>query len=776
MAKPFTSRIPVRIPTILIVGVLYVVLIVSLLNTPAPVTAPDFLSPAEQNWLTQNIDEIEVLFGYQAPPNAFHDETGQYVGLLVDYLHEFEALLGVTFRVREFATWDELMVYAQTATTDFFIVGIAETEERREYLLHTDAFIKVPYVIITRNQVEGLQSLADVTNETVCTVRNYAVNEYIAAYYDTIEPLHVSDNLEGLRAVSTSQCDAMVINQAYATYLIEEQGLANLKIAGESGYMNRLSAATPLHSPVLFAILDKTIDEISPDRQRELSLKWISPAASNHQPISRFLTVTGIVLITLLGISWGWTWLLRSQVRNKTRVISEQLQQLESAQTELQNALNNEREQRILNEALLGIASGITSTLDPAAVMQRILDYVGEIVPHDAAGIHSLQENKIIPTCWHGYSDDHIDAVMAAPLDVQHNAIYQQMIATREPVVIMDTQTCPEWQSSPESAWVRSYLGVPIRSRNEVIGFLNLDSAQPEFFTEQHIASAKSLVQQIAIAVENAQLYEQLEHYTEDLELRVSLRTEALSRANAELQRLSKAKDEFVSNVSHELRTPITSFTLRHYLLRKDPSQLEKHLAVLERDTTRLNHIVEDLLRLSRLDQGRTKVNLNPLNLNAVASNLVNDRLLQAQEKDLALTFSGQIDLPIVMADQGLIEQVMSILLTNAINYTPAGGQILIRTQTEHQAGQEWAGFSVQDTGLGIPIEEQPRLFERFFQGTASRESGIPGTGLGLSIAKEIIDRHAGRICAKSAGVPGEGTTFSVWLPVKQPTDDEQPD
>ena len=281
--------------------------------------------------------------------------------------------------------------------------------------------------------------------------------------------------------------------------------------------------------------------------------------------------------------------------------------------------------------------------------------------------------------------------------------------------------------------------------------------------TDQLSVSIETLEKEI---VERRHTEEELAHYRNHLEQLVAQRTAELTVANEELQRLSRSKDEFVSNVSHELQTPITIFTLQHYLLRKNPGDLQKHLSVLERETTRLSRTIEDLLRLSRLDQQRTEVVLGPVDLNVVSENLVNDRALYAQRKELALTFSGQDDLPVIMADCGLLEQVLSILLTNAINYTPSGGQITVCTQTEQRDTECWAGLCVADTGLGILPEEQPRLFERFFQGSANHQLNVPGTGLGLAIAKEIIDLHHGRIEVESTGVPGEGTMFNVWLPV----------
>jgi signal transduction histidine kinase len=113
-----------------------------------------------------------------------------------------------------------------------------------------------------------------------------------------------------------------------------------------------------------------------------------------------------------------------------------------------------------------------------------------------------------------------------------------------------------------------------------------------------------------------------------------------------------------------------------------------------------------------------------------------------------------------------MLGQVLSILLTNALNYTPDGGKVTIRVEMREEDGRSWGGFSVSDTGPGIPPEEQPRVFTRFFRGQSAHSTKVSGTGLGLAIAKEIVDRHRGQIEVDSTGIPGEGTTFRVWLPL----------
>jgi PAS domain S-box-containing protein len=263
---------------------------------------------------------------------------------------------------------------------------------------------------------------------------------------------------------------------------------------------------------------------------------------------------------------------------------------------------------------------------------------------------------------------------------------------------------------------------------------------------------------------------EALKRLNDELERRVAERTTELEVANEHLQTLIRVKDEFISTVSHEMLTPISSLKTYHYLIEIDPDKLDRYLDVLKRETNRLHYIIEDMLRLSRLDQGQIEMKLALVALNPLVRLYVADRVPLAEGKGLSLTFDEQSDLPPVQADEGLLGQVVSGLLTNAMNYTPDGGQIAVSTDLRHLDDKEWITFSVSDTGPGIPLEEQPRLFERFFRGRVSLDTHTPGTGLGLSIAKKIVERHRGRIEFESQGIPGKGATFTVWLPVEAKT------
>jgi PAS domain S-box-containing protein len=243
-------------------------------------------------------------------------------------------------------------------------------------------------------------------------------------------------------------------------------------------------------------------------------------------------------------------------------------------------------------------------------------------------------------------------------------------------------------------------------------------------------------------------------------------RTLQLETANQQLRALGRIKDDFVSNVSHELRTPITNLKLYLDLLIHRPEKLGTYLPTLERETERLANLIEGLLILSRLDQDRQALSLGDLDANGLVGEYVTDRARLAENKGLALVMDLEPALPVVQADPGLLGQAISILLTNAFDYTRSGGRVTVITQRVVDEEGNWVGIRVKDTGSGIPLDEQSQVFTRFFRGKAGLELGVPGTGLGLAIVKEIIERHSGRTEVQSEGIPGKGTTISIYLPI----------
>lgn len=330
----------------------------------------------------------------------------------------------------------------------------------------------------------------------------------------------------------------------------------------------------------------------------------------------------------------------------------------------------------------------------------------------------------------------------------------------RQPLILNETSRDPRWIIVDES--LHSALFVPVIHEGKMLGVISLFSTEPNAFTHEHARDMMTLANNVAIAIENSRLYEAQQQYAEQLEAEVAARTAELQVALEQAQAADKLKSQFISNMNHELRTPLNVIKLYLGLLDGGrPENWERYMETLNRETERLQIMVEEMLDLSRLDQGKTAVHSEQVDLNALIGDLILDRGELVMAKGLTLDFEPARDLPFVLADRKLLFQVLSNLLANAINYTPSGG-ITVYTATAVTDEQTWVTASISDTGPGISDQEKPHLFDRFYRGKASQNSSAPGTGLGLAICREIINRHGGRISLES-GLK-KGSTFTIWL------------
>jgi two-component system phosphate regulon sensor histidine kinase PhoR len=228
------------------------------------------------------------------------------------------------------------------------------------------------------------------------------------------------------------------------------------------------------------------------------------------------------------------------------------------------------------------------------------------------------------------------------------------------------------------------------------------------------------------------------------------------------IRRLETVRRDFVSNISHELRTPLAGLkalvdTLRGGAI-KDRPAAKRFLKRMDAEVDALTQMVEELLELSRIESGQAPLRLAPVPVSEVVVPPVDRLRPQAERGGLDLTVLLPPELPMVLADADRARLVLTNLVHNAVKFTPPGGQVTVAARPD---GEEVI-LSVQDTGVGIPADDLPRIFERFYKADRARSGG--GTGLGLAIAKHIVEGHGGRIWVES--VEGEGSSFYFTLSV----------
>ncbi len=434
----------------------------------------------------------------------------------------------------------------------------------------------------------------------------------------------------------------------------------------------------------------------------------------------------------------------------------------------LRKRAEDQLEQRATELAIINdVGSRIAAALDLGAVLDRAANLIHEsFVGFQHVGLFTL-DREVGELVMRARAGPYVDLFPKDHRLKLGEGMVGWVAEHGERLLAQDVYREPRFHNPFEDRIIKSELSVPIRAGGEIVGVLDVQSQNHNAFTETDVLVLETLADQVAVAIQNASLFRVLESQNEILEQRVAERTKELERVNAHLKALTSLKDDFVASVSHELRTPITSLQLYHELMASNPERADQYLETLQRETGRLAQIIESLLELSRIDHGEIGLVLSLVDLSKLVETIVADRPLLARSKGLELSLK-QTPLPLkVEGDKGLLGQVLGILLTNALNYTPQGGRIVVDTVQRRSNGAEWVGFSVSDSGPGIPEDELPQLTERFFRGTVGRDSGVPGTGLGLAIAEEIVTKHKGQIEIENKGVDGQGATFTVWLPLE---------
>ncbi len=346
-----------------------------------------------------------------------------------------------------------------------------------------------------------------------------------------------------------------------------------------------------------------------------------------------------------------------------------------------------------------------------------------------------------------------------------HLGIAGHVATTGEPLNIPEAYEDPRFNQEVDRQTgyrTKTILCVPVRNKaGVIIGALQVLNKRAGVFTAADEEMLEALESQAAIALENAKLYEDLR------------------RAYAELKELEAMKGNFLANLSHELRTPLAPIIgYVEMLLSGRPGPLtdrqRSHLTVMEQAVQRLQGLIEDLLAFAQMEQGELLLQVRPFAVGPFLEERARLIMPRATEKGLLVEVGLSPELPDVLVDSKQVGRALGLMLDNAIKFTPQGGRIILGAKA-HVAPDDappgwqrgYVEVSLSDTGIGIPADKIPRIFDRFYQVDASATRSYGGTGLGLALVKQIMDAHGTRVVVEST--PGVGTTFRFRLPIAHP-------
>jgi PAS domain S-box-containing protein len=405
-------------------------------------------------------------------------------------------------------------------------------------------------------------------------------------------------------------------------------------------------------------------------------------------------------------------------------------------------------------ESLLEIAGGISVRLDLAELLPLVTRSVNRVMgtQHCLLVLRDGEELKL--AAQEGLEDEIVAAFRDGHPRELEDSLTGWILREGRPLAVADMIEDPRLRFGElvRRFSYRSFLGVPLRRGDEVLGSLEVVTKEPRRFGEEDQTLMTLFAGQAAIAIENARLFEEARaHLAQVVE------------ANRRLEELDRLRREYVRNVSHEFRTPLTVIRGYAEFLQEahESVSVPDILRVVVESCDRLIDLVETLIDVSRIEQGESEriLHVQSLDLGEVAAASVESLRAPAARKgvqvDLELA-DGELSLE---GDASLLRQVVRKLLDNAVKYSRAGGRVVLRGRPQDQELE----LVVEDEGIGIPPEHQPRIFEKFYMVDGGIARRLGGTGVGLYLVREIVRLHGGTVTVDSR--PGEGSAFSVRLP-----------
>ena len=418
----------------------------------------------------------------------------------------------------------------------------------------------------------------------------------------------------------------------------------------------------------------------------------------------------------------------------------------------------------------------VASTVDHAATNLQAFSTVTQ--EQDSAAVDQARHRNYIT--YESRVSDNISSVLQFSEDYCFDKLPRCRAKYLKGKTVAIDDVTDAYQDSPcllaflQQGEVRAKLVAPIVAQEKLWGLLIAHQcSQPRHWQAWELEFLKHIAAHLAVAIDQAQLYGQLQHQKQALEDYVVGRTQELHDALLAAQSASRAKSEFLATMSHELRTPLTciigmSATLLRWSFGELSLRQKNYLNTIHESGERLLELINDILEVSKIESGRVVLEISEFSLSRLARQSLETFRDQANQTGVELNFDLKLtqDEDRFPADPRRVTQILQNLLSNAVKFTPEGGKVNLRVRVE----QRVAVLQVEDTGIGIPESQHNLLFQKFQQLEASRHRQYQGTGLGLALTKQLVDLHGGSISVTSK--MGVGSVFTVRLPAQRLTSD----
>jgi len=419
----------------------------------------------------------------------------------------------------------------------------------------------------------------------------------------------------------------------------------------------------------------------------------------------------------------------------------------------------NERRAREM-ETVAVVSTTASTVLDPDELLQSVVDLTKERFNLYHAQIYLTDESwsKLLLASGAGEIGRQMAMAGNALLISAEKSIVTRAVRERNALIVKDVRSGSDFIPDPFLPNTRAEMAVPMISGDKVIGVFDVQSDQVGYFSQEDANIYTTLALQVAVALQNARLYQEQ------------------SATVTQLRELDRLKSSFLANMSHELRTPLNSILGFSDVMLEEldgplTENMKNDLGLIYKNGQHLLHLINDVLDMAKIESGKMNLNVEKFNLQEIIEEVTSITSTFASEKNLALFIEPDSDHEVeIYADKIRLRQVMINLINNSIKFTEKG-KVAIRVTREENNVR----ISIKDTGIGIPVDLLESVFQEFTQVDTTTTRKVGGTGLGLPISRRLIQMHGGRLWAESTGVDGEGSTFNVILPIEARITEEEP-
>ena len=420
--------------------------------------------------------------------------------------------------------------------------------------------------------------------------------------------------------------------------------------------------------------------------------------------------------------------------------------------TERKKAENLIAERANQLETVATVSTTSSTMLNPDALLQTVVDLTKERFNLYHTHIYLADDSWNTLMLSAGASEvgrQMVTAGHSIQMDAQRSLV-ARAYREREAVIVNDIHDDIGFLPNPLLPHTHAEMAVPMIVGDKVLGVFDVQSEKAGYFTTEDALIYNTLASQVAVALQNARLYQEQ------------------AATLTQLRELDRLKSSFLANMSHELRTPLNSilgFTdvMLEGLDGALTPYMQNDLSLIQKNGQHLLHLINDVLDMAKIESGKLNLIIEKFSLQEIFEEVVSITSPLASEKSLSLFVEEDSDHSVeINADRTRLRQVLLNLVNNAVKFTDTG-RISIRAILESNN----VLISVKDTGVGIPATHLESVFQEFTQVDSSTTRKAGGTGLGLPISRRLIEMHGGRLWAESTGVEGEGSTFYVFLPIE---------